>query len=233
MPDGDGNPYYSEYDEELYILNAVAGIKGRFIDVGACDGVQYSNTRRLVELGWSGVMIEPGVSAFQKLLKNYENNPRVVLIHAALQPDPAIGPTQAVDVSGDYGLYPFWDNPETYSTSVPANLARFANTRQFSRRFLLPTFFWRDVPMLDICDVLSIDTEGSSGDLLQCFPFGTWTNPSSLPGFMPKVICVEHDDRVERLWPLVRPLGYELAMANKVNVIFVHEFAHRLTGVSR
>ena len=33
--------------------------KGTFLDLGAYDGVDLSNTRALTELGWAGVCIEP------------------------------------------------------------------------------------------------------------------------------------------------------------------------------
>jgi len=66
------------------MLNGAIGHPPSFIDVGAYDGVTYSNTRALVDLGWSGLMIEPGLTAFQQLLRNYADIERVTLIHAAL-----------------------------------------------------------------------------------------------------------------------------------------------------
>lgn len=41
--------------------------KGRFLDLGAYDGIIGSNTRALVELGWAGVCVEANPHVFTKL----------------------------------------------------------------------------------------------------------------------------------------------------------------------
>lgn len=76
---------YSQNDEEDFIAEFFHGKSGRFLDVGAYDGVQLSNTRRLLESGWSGVLVEPAAHNFQSLMKNcriFED--RTVLIQAAV-----------------------------------------------------------------------------------------------------------------------------------------------------
>jgi hypothetical protein len=45
--------------------------KGYFLEIGAYDGIHFSNTYYLEkELGWDGVCVEAGRSAFCKLIKN-------------------------------------------------------------------------------------------------------------------------------------------------------------------
>lgn len=44
----------------------------QFVDVGAFDGLWLSNTRRLFELGWSGVCIEPVSVAYKMLEELYK-----------------------------------------------------------------------------------------------------------------------------------------------------------------
>jgi FkbM family methyltransferase len=60
---------YSQGGEQAVIL-ANCGAAGTFLDIGANDGVTFSNTRALVDLGWSGVHVEPGIAAFSKLKQN-------------------------------------------------------------------------------------------------------------------------------------------------------------------
>lgn len=43
---------------------------GFFIEFGAFDGIEFSNTKVLEQLGWKGICIEPIPEAFAKLQKN-------------------------------------------------------------------------------------------------------------------------------------------------------------------
>jgi FkbM family methyltransferase len=63
---------YSQNNEEKIILDYFGDFKGNFIDIGANDGVTLSNTRRLAELGWNGIFVEPSPHAFKRLRENYE-----------------------------------------------------------------------------------------------------------------------------------------------------------------
>jgi FkbM family methyltransferase len=65
--------YYSQHDQDR-ILNEVVfcGMRnGVFVDVGALDGVLYSNTLMFErELGWTGLCIEPNRDVFSHLIEN-------------------------------------------------------------------------------------------------------------------------------------------------------------------
>lgn len=63
---------YSQNREQAVILRNLAGINGTLLDIGANDGITFSNTRALVELGWSGVLVEPSRTAFLKLCSNMD-----------------------------------------------------------------------------------------------------------------------------------------------------------------
>ena len=61
---------YSQRDEEKYILEAFDGkTDGRFLDIGAWHPTVFSNTRALIEMGWSGVMIEPSPGPFLNIVR--------------------------------------------------------------------------------------------------------------------------------------------------------------------
>lgn len=63
---------YSQNNEQEEIVKYFTSKEGTtFCDIGANDGVTLSNTRRLAELGWSGVFVEPSPKAFAKLKENY------------------------------------------------------------------------------------------------------------------------------------------------------------------
>src|SRR5262245_12533077 len=45
-------PLYSQNDEEGIIAGYFGGRTGTLLDIGAYDGVSFSNSRRLIESGW-------------------------------------------------------------------------------------------------------------------------------------------------------------------------------------
>lgn len=71
---------YSQYTEQAAILGAFGfDAEGhghgpdkpdcRFLDIGAWHPTIFSNTRALIELGWSGVIIEPSPGPFINLMR--------------------------------------------------------------------------------------------------------------------------------------------------------------------
>lgn len=65
-------PYYSQGGQDKYVVEELFHHmkNGIFFDIGAHDGVSYSNTYYLENnLGWSGVCVEPQDENFTKLLE--------------------------------------------------------------------------------------------------------------------------------------------------------------------
>lgn len=60
---------YSQSGQDEWVLSIIKG-KGFFVDIGAYDGRQYSNTLRLEESGWNGLCIEANPANFAQLVKN-------------------------------------------------------------------------------------------------------------------------------------------------------------------
>lgn len=76
---------YSQGNEEQIIrgLNSALGVtSGWFVEFGAWDGFQYSNTAFLREAGWSGVLIEADRRYFTKLTHNVSKNENIYPIQA-------------------------------------------------------------------------------------------------------------------------------------------------------
>lgn len=187
---------YSQNDEQVHILREFEGFTGTFLDIGACDGRLNSNTLALVELGWSGILVEPSPQSFVKLHALHGNNPKLTLIHAA------VGLT--------YGLTPFWDGPIGYSTTEPANLRKWQHLG-FAESFLVPLIALRAIERhLPTIDFLSIDTEGTSVELFLNFEFISH----------PRLICVEHDGEITKCQLYAARMGYTPIAQNAENLIF-------------
>jgi FkbM family methyltransferase len=196
---------YSQVDEDEFIEQFFGReFVGNFVDVGAHDGSNVSNTRLLVERGWSGVLVEPSAVAFCALLDRYSNNKQLRLVHAAI---------------GAYdGLEDFWDAPTlenaVFSTTEPSNREKWSHRTPW-RGYAVATISWdrlRAWCSLEPVDFLSIDTEGTSIHLLNRL----WQTP-----LRPDLICVEHDDHLDDgVLAAACRAGYKLRHKNVLNAFF-------------
>ena len=82
---------YSQHNEQLIIEEFFQGRVLKFLDIGAYDGMNYSNTLRLLELGWRGVLVEPSPVNFLNLENNLKDKEiptsQYQLINSAVVPN--------------------------------------------------------------------------------------------------------------------------------------------------
>lgn len=64
--------YYSQSGQDKWIIEELfpGKEKGTFVDVGAHDGITFSNTYLLEKMGWNGIAVEPIPSIYKKLAEN-------------------------------------------------------------------------------------------------------------------------------------------------------------------
>lgn len=73
---------YSQGGQDLWVMEKVRR-PGFFVDVGAYDGVESSNSLRLEEAGWEGICIEAGPEWFARL---QINRPKSYNLNMAVMP---------------------------------------------------------------------------------------------------------------------------------------------------
>lgn len=61
---------YSQNDEQDFILKFFGDFTGNLLEIGAFDGITFSNTRALLERGWFGDLVEPDPRNVVKLMEN-------------------------------------------------------------------------------------------------------------------------------------------------------------------
>jgi FkbM family methyltransferase len=195
---------YSQNDEEAVIEGwfKQAGIsEGRFLDIGAYDGKAFSNTYRLVELGWGGVCIEPSPSVFPALLKLHGDNQNIELVNAAVGVQPS--------------LLTFYDsNGDAISTTSVQHMEKWQKGWSVNyKKFLVYT-----LPLATLFqkfgyrfDFINLDVEATNFEIFAALPFEALTGT--------RVICVEHDNQMERMSALVRPFGFRPVHSNGENLI--------------
>lgn len=194
---------YSQGNEQTYILEAVKHIAhGRLLDIGAWHPTVFSNSRALIEMGWSGVLVEPSPEPLVNLLKEYGNNENVELIAAV--------------VGTDVGLASVHISADAVSTTEDSEYEKWKTAAQFTGTLIVPSItvgqlFERYGPF----DFVNIDTEGTSVDLLKQIVL--WIRDWALRG-RPACICVEHNERRDEAF-LVSKDFYRVVHANETNLV--------------
>lgn len=75
---------YSQYGEDLIIEKFFNGKVGNLLDLGANDGITFSNSKLFIDKGWGGVLIEASPITFKKLNDLYIDNKNVLCVEKCL-----------------------------------------------------------------------------------------------------------------------------------------------------
>lgn len=189
---------YSQNDEEKYILESFNNLeKGKFLDIGAYDGVRFSNTYALVLKGWTGKEIEPSKHIFPKLQKNLKDF-KIELVNKA--------------VGLEDGELEFWDSDDAVSTFDDKHKEKWEKKVKFDKIKVevisLDTLFKEEYAY----NFINLDVEGLNFELFKNIPFNKLTKL--------KLICVEHDKRYEEMYEIIKHYNFEQIYLNRENVIF-------------
>ena len=142
---------FSQWNEEEIILEFFQDRdEGRFLDLGAFDGITGSNTRALYEKGWGGVLVEANPENFAALANRYPSNARVQCLCAAISEKPGIvrfhhAPGQCGTCREDHHVAEYVNNNYYLAAVTAADIAA-----RFGGKF----------------DFVSIDVEGIELELL-------------------------------------------------------------------
>lgn len=188
---------YSQNNEEDIILKYLGDSTGRFLDIGAFDGITFSNTYELVKRGWQGVMVEASPRTFVKLqenVKDYKNN--LTLVNACI-------------VIDEEKLVDFYDNIEATATHNLPNVEKWKKQTPFE---MIAVMTCHHRTLLEkvghMYDFVNIDVEGSSTDLFMCLY-------DELPDV--KIWCVEHDGNDKAI--IEKAKGCKVLLRNGENLI--------------
>lgn len=190
---------YSQNDEEGIITGYFAGRTGNLLDVGAYDGASFSNSRRLIELGWSGALVEPLPHAASRCRALYRDNPRISIQEYAIGPDNRRATFHASEMMS------------TIDAAYEIHRRKW-HTLSFQpievEQITLETL-WTLVGRA--FDLISIDVENYNIDLVRQLPDDVWRTLGCL--------CVEHDGHVDEIQTIVRQHGLRVIGHNPENLI--------------
>jgi len=206
---------YSQYGEDITIAEIFTNAQqhtGRLLDIGAWDPIEKSNSRLLIEQGWSAVLIEPSPTPLRNLIGAY--GPRFVL-----------KPAQDIIVVGAAvglvnGMVKMAVTDDAVSTSVAEVETLWAKDNKGGY------FGYGYFPVITLQDIfnnwggnydfVNIDAEGLSVELAIAY--------LKTEAF-PRVMCVEHDSRQVELMQVAAKRGYSAREMNGTNIILEHRRA--------
>jgi FkbM family methyltransferase len=136
---------YSQLDQDLWILSKFPkDYTGFFIDIGANDGINLSNSYLLEQNGWNGVCVEPNRHEFTKLQSSRKST------------------NYQVCISDFNGKCHFNENG-FFGMITGKNMG---NVDCFTLEYFLD-----NIEAPKTIDYLSIDVEGGEYDIIKEFPF--------------------------------------------------------------
>lgn len=195
---------YSQNDEEGVILRFFEGREpGRFLDIGAHDGVRLSNTRALSDLGWTGTLVEPSPMPFAALMAAYRERAGCNLVHVAvlptLPPPPRI--LRFHDSCGEFVSTFDEAHRELWEGSAPFQIIHVAAATAHELLDAFPGPY----------PFISLDVEGINLQVFTDLP---------LRRLRCELICIEYQDRLDEIRTHAASLGYEEIHRTSENAIF-------------
>jgi FkbM family methyltransferase len=190
---------YSQNSEEKFIVDYFQNHIGKFLDIGAYNPFIFSNTRRLYELGWGGIFIEPSPICFKNFVAEYQNVDRITLINKAVVTD------DRVEVA-------FYEsNGDAVSTTNDNHKSKWENSGAKYNLIKVQAISIKEIEKFNDIDFLSLDVESSNIELFSAFSDEFL---SSL-----KMICIEHDSMIDLIKS--RLTGFNELHRNGENIILV------------
>ena len=195
---------------------------GTFVEIGAFDGITYSNTSCLAERGWAGLLVEPVPEFAAQCRRQYQDSPSIEIVEVAVGSEDALIETF---VAGPLTTA----NPETLADyrSVPwsrkyADSASPIVVKQVTLDRLL-----REHKRLLPLDLLVVDVEGYEREVFDGFDLGQ---------ARPRMLIVELSDTHPQLTAtrqsdgaLLREIaasGYSVVFKDSINTVFVSTDLH-------
>jgi FkbM family methyltransferase len=211
---------FSQYGEQPIIIDYFdmhPDCSRYCVDAGAFDGVTGSNSRALLQKGWSGLLIEPDPRTFAQLDKIYADRPEVVRLCRAVSRRPGIRRMQLC--KGPAGTAPeiAW-----HYAQVNTFHKSFADSYTFDHKYEYTPTWVRVTTLTRALDhakapqdigFMSIDCEGEDLAVLQGLDFAR---------YRPRLLCIECNDQSrEPYLDYLRKYDYEYYASTPANTLFV------------
>jgi FkbM family methyltransferase len=161
--------YFSQDGQDKFIVKLFKGkAEGVFLDIGAYDGMIFSNTLYLEKnLGWKGICIEPNPLVFEQL----QNNRKCVCLNCCVGQE--MGIHKFLSVSGHAtmlsGLIDMFD--EKHLSRINDEIEKYGGEKKTLDVDVLPLKNILDKYGFSVIDYCNIDVEGGEISVLKSIDF--------------------------------------------------------------
>ena len=205
--------FYSQYNQDKWLFeNYFQNNKnGFFLEIGADDGIDKSNTKFYEELGWSGMCIEPSHKRFKLL----EENRRCYCENYAVSD--SVGEVEFLDISGWgkglSGIVGKYDvrHKQRINQEVQHPQNRGNETIVVKTELLSNLLDKHGITEIDFC---TIDTEGGEFDIIKTIDFNKYNF---------KIILIENNYKETNIRDYLADRGYKLVTTLTIDDVFVKE----------
>jgi len=196
---------YSQFGQDEWVLKTIPDGK-YFVDIGAGDGIRFSNTFALERAGWKGICVEPHLAQYRKLRQNRRCH-RCRYAVAARSNTMVPFWEGLGGLNGLSGIVGYFQDDHRRNPSKGRIVAR----KTISLVDLLKKF---GAP--EAIDYLSIDTENSEYMILKAFDFS----------YTFKSITIEHNNlekKREATKRLLESHGYKRVGILEVDDLYLYD----------
>lgn len=171
---------------------------GFYVDIGANDGITFSNTKVMEDYRWGGYCVEPDCEMFKKLQQNRKS----INVNAALSDKN--GKAKFLKISGKAqmlsGLTDLYaeEHKDRIRREVEINGDQMEEIEIDTITF---DELLRDIPDGKVIDFVSIDTEGSELTILKSIDFKRWNI---------SVLAVENNYVTDEMRDYMKEQGYSI-----------------------
>ena len=189
---------YTQNHEETYIVGNL-GQSGRFLDIGAFDGLTFSSTRALAEKGWSGGYVEPDPFIIPLLKHNTATTKAEIM-------ECAIGTTS--------GTLPFYaTNGDMVGTLSKSHVEKWKKDVDF-HEISVPVITLPELAQkvgMDF-DFINLDVEGLNWEIFRQFDWKVWRA---------SVVCIEYDEKRDEMIAVLKHHGFRIVYVSSENIVAV------------
>ena len=207
----------------LYSLFLGERSDGLFVEVGAFDGISFSNSSCLAEVGWSGILIEPIPGFAEECRRRYRGNDRIQIVEAAVGAEHS---TVEIAVGGPFTS----TNDEVFTRYGRLEWSKAAvhgSTRLRVQQLTLDEVLDAANPAGKPVDVLIVDVEGAEKAVFQGFSIDRW-RPNMIIAELSHTDPELHDicwnDAV--LQQDIVAAGYFVVYKDRINTVFARAGTH-------
>lgn len=193
---------HSQLNQDNFCLEYLQNKKnGYFVDIGAFDGIDLSNTYKLEkEYGWKGICVEPIKERYYQLIENRKNS---ICVNTCIYNK--IGEIEFNECIGENemnsGIVEEYKRNEKIQNIIKMDCITF-------------TKLLDDANAPNVIDFLSLDTEGSELEILKSLDHNKYKF---------KYITIEHNytKMREGIKKYLLSLGYKYLKKNKWDDIYI------------